>query len=193
MKKTLRGKIMKKTLLMSLVLAGSLIAADYSSVIQHPDASKLIQKDLLPPAKHFKMPANCVTTNSESIARGAFLFHNLNGKKAKKNPPKGLSRKQMKPGKTYLPGDKIPSKQYGNCIACHDIEGSVGPGNVGPSLVGYKKMFVDSGVRDAQFVYQQIADARALNPESLMTINLANGLFSSSEVCDLTSYILAPK
>lgn len=184
---------MKKTLVMSLVLVGSVFAADYSSVIQHPNASKLIQKDLLPPAKHFKMPAGCVSTNPESIARGAFLFHNLNGKKAKKNPPKGIARKKMEPGKTYLPGDKIPAKQYGNCIACHDIEGSRGPGNVGPSLVGYKAMFVESGVRDAQFVYQQIADARVSNPETLMTINLANGLFNESEVCDLTSYILAPK
>lgn len=174
---------MKKTLVISLVLAGSIIAADYSSVIEHPNASKLIEKDLLAPAKAFKMPAGCVTTNSESIARGAFIFHNLNGKKAKKNPPKGLSKKNAK-GK---------HKQYGNCIACHNIEGARGPGNIGPSLVGYKAMFVDSGVRNAQFVYQKIADPRIDNPDTHMTVNLTNKLFTESEVCDLTSYILAPK
>ena len=184
---------MKKTLVISLVLAGSIMAADYSNVIQKPNASKLIQKDLLAPATVFKMPAGCVTKNPESIARGAYIFHNLNGKKAKKNPPKGLSRKQMKPGKTYAPGDKIPAKQYGNCVACHDIEGSVGPGNIGPSLVGYKEMFVASGVRDAQFVYQKIADPRVDNENTHMTVNLTNSLFNESEVCDLTSYILAPK
>lgn len=184
---------MKKTLVMSLVLAGSIFAADYSGVIERPNASKLIEKDLLPKATAFTMPAGCVTSNPESIARGAYIFHNLNGKKAKKNPPKGLARKQMKPGKTYLPGDKIPVKQYGNCVACHDIEGSVGPGNIGPSLVGYKSMFVDTNARDAQFVYQKIADPRIDNKDTHMTINLTNGLFNESEVCDLTSYILAPK
>lgn len=184
---------MKKTLVISLVLAGSVMAADYSNVIQHPDATKMIKKDLLPPAKIHIMPVGCLSTDPASIARGAFLFHNLNGKKAKGDIPKGISRTQMQAGKTYLPGDKIPSKQYGNCIACHDIEGSKGPGNVGPSLVNYKEFFIDSKVRDAQFVYQQIADSRVINPQSLMTINLTNGLFNESEVCDLTSYILAPK
>jgi len=173
---------MKKTLTISLFLACSLMAADYSNVIEHPDATEIIKKDLLPPATAYTMPANCVTTNADSIARGAYIFHNLNGKKAKKNPPKGLSRKQ---------NNKV--KQYGNCVACHDIEGSVGPGNIGPSLVDYKTMFVQSGVRDAQFVYQKIADPRIDNPNTHMTINMTNGLFSESEVCDLTSYILAPK
>ena len=173
---------MKKTLTVSLVLACSLVAADYSSVIEHPDATEMIKKDLLPPATTFAMPANCATSNPESIARGAYLFHNLNGKKAKENPPKGLSRKQNK-----------EVKQYGNCVACHDIEGSVGPGNIGPSLVDYSNMFVKSGARDAQFVYQKIADPRVDNKDTHMTINLTNGLFNESEVCDLTSYILAPK
>ncbi len=184
---------MKKTLMMSLLVSASVFAADYSGVIQSPNASKMIEKDLLAPATVFTMPAGCVTSNPESIARGKFIFHNLNGKKAKKNPPKGLARKQMKPGKTYLPGDKIPAKQYGNCVACHNIEGARGAGNIGPDLTGYKANFIDSGVRNDQFVYQQIADPRVANPDTHMTVNLTTKLFTPKEICDITSYIVSPK
>jgi sulfur-oxidizing protein SoxX len=184
---------MKRTLMMSLLVGASLYAADYSSIIEKPDASKMIEKDLLPPAKVYTMPADCITTDPDAIARGAYIFHNLNGKKAKKNPPKGLSRKQMKPGVTYLPGDKIPAKQYGNCVACHNIEGAKGAGNIGPDLTGYKANFIDSGARDYQFVFQKIADPRIDNPNTHMTVNLTTKLFNTREICDITSYIVSEK
>jgi sulfur-oxidizing protein SoxX len=153
----------------------------------------MIQKDLLAPAKTYTMPAGCVTTDADAIARGAFMFHNLNGKKAKGKLPKGISRKQMVAGKTYLPGDKIPAKQYGNCVACHNIEGARGAGNIGPDLTDYKENFIDSGARDHQFVYQKIADARIDNPDTHMTINLTTKLFTPREICDITSFVVAPK
>ena len=184
---------MNKTVIMSLLVGVSLFATDYSKVITHPDASQMIQKDLLAPPKVFTMPAGCVTTNPDAIAIGKYLFNNLNGKKAKQNPPKGLSRKQMKAGKTYLPGEKIPAKQYGNCVACHNIEGAHAAGNIGPDLHKYKATFIDSGARTTQFVYQKIADARIDNPTTHMTINLTTKLFTPREVCDLTSYIVSPK
>jgi sulfur-oxidizing protein SoxX len=84
-------------------------------------------------------------------------------------------------------------KQYGNCVACHNIEGAKGAGNIGPDLTGYKKHFVDSGARNHQFVYQKIADARIDNPDTHMTINLTTKLFTPREVCDITSYIVSPK
>jgi len=174
---------MKKTLMMSLLVSASVFAADYSGVIQKPNASKLIEKDLLPAAKAYTMPTNCVTSNPESIARGAFIFHNLNGKKAKKNPPKGLARKNAK-GKP---------KQYGNCVACHNIEGARGAGNIGPDLTGYKSMFIDSGARDNKFVFQKIADPRIDNKDTHMTVNLTTKLFTPQEICDITSYIVSPK
>jgi len=184
---------MKKTLMMSLLVSASLFAADYSGVIEKPDASKMIKKDLLAPAKTFTMPAGCVTTDADAIARGSFMFHNLNGKKAKGKLPKGLSKKQMKPGKTYLPGDKIPAKQYGNCVACHNIEGAKGGGDIGPDLTGYKDMFMATGVRDNQFVFQKIADPRVDNADTHMTVNLTTKLFTTREICDITSYIVSPK
>ena len=174
---------MKKTVMMSLLIGASLFATDYSKVITHPDASKLIEKDLLAPPKVFTMPAGCITTDPDAIKRGKYIFHNLNGKKAKKNPPKGLSRK-TKNGK---------AKQYGNCVACHNIEGAKGAGNIGPDLTDYRENFIDSGARDNQFVFQKIADARIDNPDTHMTINLTTKLFTPREICDITSYIVAPK
>ena len=184
---------MKKTLMMSLLVSASLFAADYSSVIQKPNASEMIKKDLLAPAKTFTMPAGCITTDADAIARGSFMFHNLNGKKAKGKLPKGLAKKQMVAGKTYGPGDKIPAKQYGNCVACHNIEGAKGGGNIGPDLTGYKDMFMTTGVRDNQFVFQKIADPRVDNKDTHMTINLTTKLFNTREICDITSYIVSPK
>ncbi len=179
--------------MMSLLVSASLFAADYSGVIEKPNASKMIEKDLLAPAKTYTMPAGCITTDADAIARGSFMFHNLNGKKAKGKLPKGLSKKQMKPGKTYVPGDKIPAKQYGNCVACHNIEGAKGGGDIGPDLTGYKDMFMATGVRDNQFVFQKIADPRVDNKDTHMTINLTTKLFNTREICDITSYIVSPK
>jgi len=174
---------MKKIVITSLLIGASLIAADYSNVIDKPNASKMIEKDLLAPAKTYTMPANCVTTNPDSIARGAFIFHNLNGKKAKKTPPKGLSKLNAA-GK---------NKQYGNCVACHNIEGAIGGGNIGPNLTNYKAYFMDTNARSNQFVYQKIADPRIDNPNTHMTINLTTKLFNEKEICDLTSYIVSEK
>ena len=81
----------------------------------------------------------------------------------------------------------------GNCVACHNIEGAKGYGNVGPDLSKYKELYMDSGVRNPQFMYQKIADPRLDNPKSAMTVNLANGLMNEREVCDLVSYIIAVK
>jgi sulfur-oxidizing protein SoxX len=174
---------MKKTMMISLLLGGSLLATDYSSVIESPDASKIIEKDLLAPAKVYELQAGCITTDPKSIARGSFIFHNLNGKDAKENPPEGLSRKNAD-------GEE---KQYGNCVACHNIEGAKGAGNIGPDLSNYKDSFIATGVRDNPFVYQKIADPRIDNPKTHMTVNLTTGLFTQQEICDIASYIVSPK
>jgi L-cysteine S-thiosulfotransferase len=174
---------MRKSILMSLALGMTLAAADLSSAIEVPNASKIIAKDLLGPAKTYTMPKGCITKDMDAIARGSFIFHNLNGKKAKGTPPKGLVKK-LANGKP---------KQYGNCVACHNIEGAKGAGNIGPDLSNYNEHFIKSGVRDNQFVYQKIADARIDNPTTHMTINLTTGLFSEREICDIASYIVSIK
>lgn len=173
---------MRTSLMASLLLGCTLFAADYSGVIESPNASKIIEKDLLAPAKTYGMPSGCISTDPKVIARGKFIFHNLNGE-TKDTPPEGLSNNNSDGS----------LKQYGNCVACHNIEDAKGAGNIGPDLHGYKKNFIDSGVRNHQFVYQKIADARIDNPETHMTINLTTNLFNEREICDLASYIVSPK
>lgn len=166
-----------------LGIATLLGAADLSSVIESPDATAILKKDALPAAREYTMPEGCVTEDAAAIARGKYIFHNLNGKDAKENPPEGLARK-LADGK---------DKQFGNCVACHNIEGAKGYGNIGPDLTKYKELYMASGVRNPQFIYQKIADPRMDNPKSAMTVNLANGLMNEREVCDLVSYIAATK
>ena len=158
-------------------------AADLRSAIETPDAKKIIEKDLLGPAKKYAMPEGCISADPDAIARGAYIFNNLNGKKAKGDAPKGLVKKLA---------DGSP-KQYGNCVACHNIENVVGGGNIGPELTDYHEVYIASGGRDAAWVYQKIADARIDNPETTMTINLTAGLFTPQEICDITSYVISKK
>ncbi|MDD4883885.1 sulfur oxidation c-type cytochrome SoxX [Sulfuricurvum sp.] len=166
-----------------LGIASMLGAADLSSVIESPDATAILKKDALPAPAHYTMPEGCITEDAAAIARGKYIFHNLNGKDAKEPAPEGLVK--------ILPNGK--EKQFGNCVACHNIEGAKGYGNIGPDLTNYKELFMKSGVRNAQFVYQKIADARIDNPTTHMTINLTNGLMNEREVCDLASYIVSKK
>jgi len=188
------NKSMKKLTLATTVIAitsVALFAADLTTAYDMPDASKLIEKDLLAEAATFTMPKSCKLDDAEAIKRGSFFFHNLNGKKVKGDAPKGVKKfneKKTKDGKT-----KKVAKQYGNCVACHNIEGAKGAGNIGPDLTGYKAIFVDSKVRDAQFVYQKIADPRVDNPNTHMTVNLTTKLFDESEICDLTAYVMSVK
>jgi sulfur-oxidizing protein SoxX len=183
----------KSFALAALVVCGSssLMGADLTRAYEMPDASKLIKKDLLGPPQKYTMPKSCNLNDPAAIARGEYMFHNLNGKKAKKAPPKGLSKfieVKGKDGKI-----KKKPKQYGNCVACHNIEGAKGAGNIGPDLSNYKALFIDTKVRNPEFVYQQIADARVINPKTHMTINLTTGLFNEQEICDYVAYVVSEK
>lgn len=174
-----------------LSVSASVMAADLTKAYDMPDATKMIEKDLFADATKYTMPKSCNLSDADAIARGKFIFHNLNGKKAKKNPPKGLVKfieKKGKDGKV-----KKKAKQYGNCVACHNIEGARGAGNIGPSLESYKAMFIDTKARDAQFVYQKIADPRIDNVNTHMTVNLTTKLMSEQEICDLTAYVVQDK
>jgi len=174
-----------------LSASASVMAADLTKAYDMPDATKMIEKDLFAGATKYTMPKSCNLSDADAIARGKFIFHNLNGKKAKKNPPKGLVKfieKKGKDGKV-----KKKAKQYGNCVACHNIEGARGAGNIGPSLESYKAMFIDTKARDAQYVYQKIADPRVDNANTHMTVNLTTKLMSEQEICDLTAYVVQDK
>ncbi len=172
----------------AFLISGTAVFAgtDLTKAYEMPDASKMIEKDLLKAPQKYTMPKSCNLNDPASIARGEYIFHNLNGKKAKKKPPAGLVKF------VEVNGKKKP-KQFGNCVACHNIEGAKGAGNIGPDLTNYKAMFLDTKTRTPQFVYQKIADARIDNPNTHMTINLTTGLFNAQEICDLTAYVTADK
>ena len=166
----------KKTLvfigLLSLI---PIYATDLTTVYEMPKASQIVKDDLIDKATKFTMPTSCKLDNLEAIARGKYLYHNLNSKSTKEPLPKGL--RKAKDGEV---------KPYGNCVACHNIEGAIGGGNVGPDLTGYTG-------RPAQFVYQKIADARVSYAETSMTINLTTKMMNEQEICDLTAYVMQVK
>ena len=174
-----------------LATSASLCAADLTKAYDMPEATKMIEKDMFPAAKTYTMPKSCDLTDAKAIARGEYMFHNLNGKKAKKPAPEGLVKFVEKKGKDGKVKKK--PKQFGNCVACHNIEGAKGAGNIGPSLESYKANFIDTKTRDAQFVYQKIADPRIDNPNTHMTVNLTTGLFNEQEICDFVAYIVSDK
>ena len=189
MKRSLKQIGLISTFVVSTSVA--LFASDLTKAFDMPDASKLIEKDLLKEPTKYTLPKSCNLNDVEAIKRGKFFFHNLNGKKAKGDAPKGVKKFIEKKGKDGKMKKK--PKQYGNCVACHNIEGAKGGGNIGPNLTGYKKIFLDTKTRDAAFVYQKIADPRVDNPKTHMTVNLTTKLFSESEICDLTAYVMSEK
>ena len=167
---------------LALVAVTTVYAVDLTKAYDMPDASKILEKDLIDGPTKFTMPKECKLDSAEAIERGKYLYHNLNSKAAKDPAPKGLA----KPKK-----DEV--KAYGNCVACHNIEGAVGGGTVGPPLGDYFKNMIETKARDAQFVYQKIADPRIDNKETSMTVNLTSKMFNEQEVCDLTAYVLQVK
>ena len=76
-----------------------ILAADLTKAYDMPDATKMIEKDLFPEAKTYVMPKSCNLNDPKAIARGKYMFDNLNGKKAKKPAPEGLVKFVEKKGK----------------------------------------------------------------------------------------------
>ena len=138
-------------------------AADLKSAVESPEAATIVKNDLLPAAKTYTMPADCISTDPKRIA------------KAKVKTADGTV------------------KQYGNCVACHKIEGAQGFGNIGPDLSNYHEYFIKTGTRDYKWVFQKVSDARIDNPTTNMTINLTSGTMNEQEVCDVVSYVVSKK
>ena len=138
------------------------------------EAYEMLKKDAILPPTKYAMPVNCVSSSKESIEEGNIIFNNLNNANGK--------------FKQY-----DTKKQFGNCIACHEIEKGDGYGNVGPSLKDYANTYVKSGARTHEWVYQKISDPRIDNHDTVMTVNLATGLMSEKEICSIVSYLVSPK
>ena len=80
-----------------------------------------------------------------------------------------------------LAGDR----NAGNCFACHQVEGAELAGNIGPPLVAMKMRFPDREV-----LYQQVADPRLRNPNTVMPPYGAHGILSERELNLVIDYLL---
>lgn len=145
-----------------------------TALFESPDAKAIVAKDKLLPAMQHAMPQGCVTNDAKSIELGKILFNDYGNKnhKFKQFPDK---------------------KDFGNCVACHNIEGANGYGNIGPDLSAYNDNFILTGIRTHEWIYQKIADARVDNPLTGMTINKTNALLNEQEICHIMSYMLSKK
>jgi sulfur-oxidizing protein SoxX len=77
--------------------------------------------------------------------------------------------------------------QQGNCAACHCADGVKGCGDIGPSLVKYKKELGEQRTRD--WLFQKIADARLDNPETVMPPTLSTNTLKPEEAVDLVEFL----
>jgi L-cysteine S-thiosulfotransferase len=162
----------------AVVFGGCAASQNQNVGIESPDGSKLLSSDLLGEPKVHTMPSNCVKKDKVSVERGKLIFNELNNE----------SNVSSKYGFDYP-----KNKNFGNCVACHQIEKANGYGNIGPDLSNYHEVFVKTGARKAEWVYQKISDARIDNKDTVMTINLTTKLLNEGEVCDVVSYIFADK
>jgi sulfur-oxidizing protein SoxX len=75
-------------------------------------------------------------------------------------------------------------RKKGNCLACHMIVGGNLPGTIGPPLIAMKQRFPDKAKLRAQ-----IADARTINPDTIMIPFGAHGVMTDEEIDKVTDYI----
>lgn len=82
-------------------------------------------------------------------------------------------------------GKKIAeNRKKGNCVACHQYQGAVSPGNIGPPLVAMKARFPDKAALKAQ-----IWDPTAKNPATVMPPFGKHEILSESEIDAIVEWV----
>jgi sulfur-oxidizing protein SoxA len=89
------------------------------------------------------------------------------------------------PGNPAIGKRLAQSEDKGRCLNCHvlDKDGAL-PGDVGPDLSTY-----GTWGRDAEYTFQQVWDARAHNPRTIMPPFGTNELLSKDEVTHIVAYL----
>ena len=82
-------------------------------------------------------------------------------------------------------GKKLAASPVGRCLTCHvlDQDGKQ-PGNVGPNLSNFANLN-----RSDDYIFQQIWDARAHNPQTLMPPMGTNELLSKHQIIHIVAYL----
>jgi sulfur-oxidizing protein SoxX len=75
-------------------------------------------------------------------------------------------------------------RKKGNCLACHMIPGGESPGNIGPPLVAMKARFPER-----QRLFNQIWDATAINPNTMMPPFGLHKALSKEEVDAIVEFL----
>ena len=73
----------------------------------------------------------------------------------------------------------------GNCIACHQIEGGEGPGNIGPPLVAMKARYPD-----VDRLRAQIWNSTDANPVSIMPPFGKNEILTDAEIDNVVAFVM---
>ncbi len=76
------------------------------------------------------------------------------------------------------------SRRHGNCLGCHQVQGGVQPGNVGPPLIAMKARFPDKSA-----LRLQIWDATIKNPNSMMPPFGRHKALSESQIDKITDFV----
>ena len=75
-------------------------------------------------------------------------------------------------------------RKKGNCLACHMMDDGTLPGNIGPPLISMKLRYPDKAkLRD------QIWDATAKNPNSIMPPFGRHNMLSEEDIDMITEYV----
>ena len=72
----------------------------------------------------------------------------------------------------------------GNCLACHAIDDGELPGNIGPPLIYMEQRFPDRAT-----LFEQIWDATARNPDTMMPPFGKHGILTDEEIDLIVDYL----
>lgn len=78
------------------------------------------------------------------------------------------------------------ARNKGNCLACHAFDDGELPGNIGPPLIYMQQRFPDRAA-----LYEQIWDATARNPHTVMPPFGKHGILTREEIDLIVEYLLS--
>lgn len=78
------------------------------------------------------------------------------------------------------------ARSKGNCLACHAFDDGELPGNLGPPLMYMQQRFPDRAT-----LFQQIWDATARNPDTVMPPFGKHGILTGEEIDLIVDYLLS--
>jgi len=76
------------------------------------------------------------------------------------------------------------NRAKGNCLACHRMDDGISPGNIAPPLLAMQARFPDK-----EKLREQVYDATAANPHSMMPPFGKHGVLTNEEIDKIVAYL----